>query len=85
MGRVQIGASNQGVAGASCSADLQSAVSQISNLLALHRVGPSPKSPALADYKSAIQQIENLRYGVGWLGRQQLTPPAFRGDYPAPD
>ena len=51
-----------------CSADFQSAVSQISNLLARitiqRHVKHTPPRPAggPADYKSAIRQIENLRY-----------------------
>src|SRR5437667_12403989 len=62
-----------------CSADFQSAVSQISNLLAritIRRdVKHTPPRPAdePADYKSAIRQIENLRYeAAGRSGMRHL-------------
>jgi hypothetical protein len=54
----------------SCGADFQSAVSQVFNLLGLRRRraplqddDAHQRSPA--DCKSAIQQIENLRYPFG--------------------
>gem|GEM_PF-5590928 len=45
-----------------CSAELHSAVSQICNLLTARRFGACRDFGRAADCKSAIQQIENLRY-----------------------
>jgi hypothetical protein len=41
---------------------LHSAVSQIFNLRGVRRIGARRNAARPADYKSAIQQIENLRY-----------------------
>ena len=48
------------------SADFQSAVSQVFNLLTFRRGNALENIGRSADYKAAIQQIDNLRYlGVG--------------------
>src|SRR5271169_738176 len=47
------------------SADFQSAVSQNCILLSARRSDAPPDVGRPADYKSAIQQIENLRYECG--------------------
>ena len=46
------------------SADLQSAVSQVCNLLAAFPSNVIESAGGSADYKSAIQQIANLRYAA---------------------
>src|SRR6266852_6935951 len=70
------------------SADFQSAVSQVFNLLK-PRQGCRPDFESCmrigrsADYKSAIQQIENLRYVCGKPETLQMRPrkaPAGRND-----
>ena len=45
------------------STGFQSAVSQVFNLPRFRRTEGASKVQALADWKSAMQQIENLRYG----------------------
>jgi hypothetical protein len=60
------------------SADFQSAVSQICNLQTVRRGEDSPLILSAADYKSAIQQIENLRYG-DCPSRQALLHRQFSG------
>jgi len=71
------------------SADFQSAVSQVFNLLK-PRQGCRPDFESCmrigrsADYKSAIQQIENLRYVCGKPETLQMRPrkaPAGRNDH----
>jgi hypothetical protein len=51
-------------------ADFQSAVSQNFILLSVWRLGAPANAQCSADYKSAIRQIENLRYELG-LGPRQ--------------
>jgi hypothetical protein len=43
--------------------DLQSAVSQVCHLRITRKIPSLGSDRPLADYKSAIRQIENLRYG----------------------
>ena len=52
------------------SADFQSAVSQNFILLSVWRLGAAANAQISADYKSAIRQIENLRYELGLGSRQ---------------
>ena len=63
-----------------CSAELHSAVSQISNLRGVRRFGARRNFTRPADYKSAIQQIENLRYFIATfpaLTEQHQSVPRF--------
>ena len=46
-----------------CSAELHSAVSQISNLRRAKNWEPLRRLERPADCKSAVQQVKNLRYG----------------------
>ena len=61
------------------SADLQSAVSQVCNLLASPSQEGLQSAGRCADYKSAIRQITNLRYITWvWHTSQDLCPAALR-------
>jgi hypothetical protein len=64
-------------------ADFQSAVSQNCILQSLGRLGAPARVECPADYKSAIQQIENLRYVTLFASLGTHDPPAVLRRRPA--